>query len=209
MTDIIVPAKNHIANNIVEMDTPSLENELRRVLSVTIENIAYLGTIWRELDRRGVDLSAYRQGLGRFLPMIAGGHLAPEAMIKFIGNITILRSIQTLPIEDQKRLAKGDKIEIADIDRSGKIVRRKIFARELTSGQAKIVFDYGRIRSAKEQENMLLEAISPTKRRERKKEPTARKYTVNVDPKAKTIRIGRMSFPTEIVIDALRKAELI
>lgn len=209
MNNIIKPARHHIANNIKDMDTPCLIGELKRVLTFTVDNIAYLGEIWRELDYRGVDLSAHRQGMGRFLPLIASGQLAPEAMLKFIGNMTILRSIQNLPINEQKKLAAGKKIKIAELTMDGCVTKKEIEAEKLTPAQAKIVFDYGRIRPIDEQENMIAGAISSVERKKRKKEPAARKYSVNVDIKAKTIKIGKMSVPTEVVIDALRKSGLI
>ena len=69
--DIIRSPRLEIATRVHEMDTPTLRGELARALTVTAETLEYLAAIWRELERRGQDLSELRKGMGQYLPLIA------------------------------------------------------------------------------------------------------------------------------------------
>jgi hypothetical protein len=205
--DIIKSPRLEIANQVHEMDTSTLLGELERALAVTAETIAYLGAVWRELERRGIDLSRYRIGMGQYLPLIAAGQLDPQAIVRFSGRISLLRAVQTLPLPEQQRLARGEPIRVVSVAHDGSLATADVDAANLTAEQIRTVFDYGRIRSEAEQENMLASARTAVRRRE--KLPAARQYKIRVSQDRKVVRIGRMSIPADDLIEELRSAGLL
>lgn len=206
MNNLIEDPRKHVATQISEMDNAALLSELERVLAVTAETIAYLGQIWRELDRRGIDLTPYRQGMGQYLPLVASGQLAPDAIVKFSGKMMLLRAVQSLPVPEQTRLAAGAKVDVVSLDPEGEIAIHQVEASSLTGDQIKILFDAGRIRSVEEQSNMLRSMMTI---RKRKKLPSARNYRISIDREKKSVRIGKMQIPASDLIAALKEAGLI
>lgn len=204
-TEIIRSPRLEVATRVADMDTSVLLRELKRALVVTAETIAYLGAVWRELERRGQDLSNYRTGIGEYLPLVAAGQLAPEAMVQFIGRLQLLRAVRLLPIDEQRRLADGGTVTVLREDRrTGALLPTEVPATTLTGEQIKQVFDGGRLRDVAEQANMIDSTRVAARRR--RSLPAARRYRVNVDIDAKTVKIGRMILPLQEVIDALEAA---
>lgn len=206
-TEIIRSPRLDIANRVNEMDTAMLRDELKRALAVTAETIAYLGEIWRELERRGENLTEFRVGMGQYLPLVAAGQLDPAAMVRFTGRISLLRAIQTLPITDQRRLAAGEKVKVYKLDMEGKPSTQEVPATALTAEQIRMVFDAGRLRPVDEQANMIESARLAARRRGRM--PAARRYRVHIDQDKRTAKIGRMTLPVQEIVDALIDAGVI
>lgn len=207
-TDVIRSPRLEIASRIIEMETPVLLRELRRALAVTAETIAYLGDVWRELERRGEDLSAYRVGLGEYLPLVAAGQLAPEAMVNFTGRLQLLRAVRLLPVDKQRQLAAGATVTVIREDReTGILTPNEVPAVNLTGEQIRLVFDSGRMRDVAEQVNMIESARVAARRR--RSLPASRHYRIHVDKAAKTVKIGRMVLPLQAVIDALTEADVL
>lgn len=200
--DIVRSPRLDLATRVHEMDTPTLRAELARVLTVTADTLVYLAAVWRELERRGEDLSALRSGIGQYIPLIANGQLAAEALVHFAGRISLLRAVQSLPIDEQRRLALGGKLPVVTIAPDGQLDQTDVPAVSLTTEQIRMVFDVGRIRAPSEQRNLLASTRTAAKRRATR----GRNYRVRIDKEAGTVQVGRMSVSIEEVIDALRLA---
>jgi len=203
--EVIRSPRLDIANRVSEMDTPMLRAELARALTVTAETLAYLGEVWRELERRGEDLSDIRAGLGQYLPRIAAGQLDAEVVVRFAGRQALLRAVGSLPINEQRRLALGGKVKVVSIGEAGKIEEAAVPVAMLTTQQVRIVFDEGRVRSVAEQQNIIDSARVAARRRQ--KEP--RRYRLHVDRAAGQLRVGNMTVPVEEVVSALRGAGML
>jgi hypothetical protein len=91
-----------------------LRAELVRGLTMTAAGLARMGWVWQELERRGCDLSDLRQGIALYLPEIASGRLAPEAVVAFASRRSILRALTGVPLNEQRRLAAGGTLPIID-----------------------------------------------------------------------------------------------
>lgn len=147
MTELIVPDRNEITG----WDTARLRSELTRAVTLTAAGLAYLAMIWNELTRRGEDLSELRSGLATYLPMIANGTLAAEAVVQFAGQRGLLNRLAHRPLDEQRRLAEGEPVPVAI-----GAEERLLTARQLTMRQVAIVFDdQGRVRSPIEQRQAL------------------------------------------------------
>lgn len=175
------------AAELGNLSTQALRAELAQSIMMTARHLAYLAMIWRELENRGEDLSELRVGLAIYLPQIAAGQLEAETVIRFAGRPLILRSVATLSLDQQRRLAAGEPLPVLTIGASGEYEHTTLPAQTLTAAQARMVFEQGRIRTIDEQ-RAVLESRRVASRRRHAASPDGR---VQYDPKADTVKIGR------------------
>lgn len=136
--------------DIRNLDTDALRRELASALNHTARHLLYLASIWAELERRGEDLSALRSGINVYLPLIAAGSVVPEAVIRFAGNVTLLRAVTALPPDQQRKIAGGDPVLVAE-KRGDDFTHRMLPAHSLSFDQVRQVFGERCIRSEAEQ----------------------------------------------------------
>jgi len=99
------------ALDLSTVDTAKLYDMLADALEMTAESLVYLGSVVRELELRGEDVSYLRNdGVGRYLLRIAGGDLAAEVVVKYAGSRQLLESIATLPLQRQRDIATGNEL---------------------------------------------------------------------------------------------------
>ena len=143
-----------------------LRSQLANQIALTAESLLSAAAIWTELMRRGVDLGAFRSGLAFYLPKIARRELAPEAVVTFAGQRTLLQSMIGMPLDQQRRFAAGDAIEIAEEDGNGKVALQQRRLAELSLKEVLLAIGDGRVRSFAEQRRSLLQnASEPTRQR--------------------------------------------
>lgn len=202
-TEIIRSPRLELATRVGEMDTATLRGELARALTVTADTLFYLAEIWKELERRGEDLSDLRAGIGRYIPLIAAGRLDASAVVQFAGRPALLRAMQTLTTKEQRRIATGGQLDVATIGPDGSVIETKVSAALLTGEQIRLAFGEDGIRPLEEQMNLI---ASANVRRHRQRAPAARNYRVRVDIERGTVQVGRMVVTVKEVVSALRQA---
>ncbi len=190
------------AYELNNMSVQQLRAELARSLTMSAQHLAYLATIWSELEKRGEDLSDLRTGLAVYLPQIAAGRLDASAVIRFAGQPTVLRSISTLPLDEQRALAEGKSVEVLTIGHDGGYTATSMPAYALTATQARMVFDTEKIRSITEQRAIFDTTRVSAARRARPGQDGKVRY----DSKADVLRIGRSSATVGEVLAALAVA---
>ncbi|MBS7810553.1 ribbon-helix-helix protein, CopG family [Roseococcus pinisoli] len=99
---------------IMTATTADLRRELAQALEVTAAHLGRVAMIWRELERRGEDLSALRGGLWAYMPLIASGRLRAELVVKYAGHSTLLRRLADLRPEDQGRILTDDTVPVVE-----------------------------------------------------------------------------------------------
>lgn len=205
MNDIKLTTGNFISPaDLGNLSNQRLREELAKSLTFSAQHLAYLATIWAELERRGEDLSDLRTGLAVYLPQIAAGRLDAEAVIRFAGQPTVLRSIAGLPLERQQALAHGEAVKVLTVDGSGRFAESEIPAYALTASQARMVFDGDKIFSSEEQRAMLASRrVSKAIRVQ-----PGPQNRVRYDAKADVLRIGRSSATVGEVTAALAAAAI-
>lgn len=149
-------------DRIRSLDTPTLRAELAASLGVTARHLVHLAAVWAELERRGEDLSDLRTGIGVYLPAIAAGTVAPEAVVAFAGQPTLLRAVTSLPPDEQKRLASGGTVPVV-VRQGDAYTHRMLPASALTAGLARQVFGERSVRSEAEQIAVLTTAAPRAK----------------------------------------------
>jgi len=181
---------------LAAMDTANLRAELAHGLTLTAVTLTKLGMVWAELERRGEDLSDLRVGIARTLPLIAAGRLAAEAVVAFAGRPMILRAIEGVPLDVQRRLADGEPIPIY---LPGESAPKSLPLARIPSAAVTRVIADGMVRTPAEQRLAI-------RSKKHKADAGDRKYKVNVDRENRTIKMGKMTIPIATIIAAMAEA---
>lgn len=183
------------------MDTPALRAELASALGHTAKQLVRLAVIWVELESRGEDLSALRTGLGTYLPAIAAGTVAPEAVVAFAGQKALLRAVISLPPDEQRRLAAGGTVPMAVASEDG-YTHRMVSLAALPARAIYQVFGDRCVRSVPAQIAILSAAPPPWKGDGK----PIRRGRITVDRKNGIIRVGRAVAQLTEVVAAMKAA---
>lgn len=197
--DLITQAAGLPSTELQAMSTEQLRGELARSLQLNAAQLLHLAAVWRELERRGEDLTDLRSGMGAYLPMIAGGRLAADAVVKFAGQPTLLRAMFDLPLDLQQELVNGKPLPVLGLDTAGNPRVTELPAYSLTAAQVRQVFGPARIRDQREQEAVLVQTVT-RKKAARAAAPQAR---VRFDAQSDQLVIGRTRLPVASVFEAL------
>jgi hypothetical protein len=179
----LVPART--VSDLAAATTEALRAELARGLTLTADHLARLGSIWAELERRGEDLSDLREGLAEWLPRIAAGRLAAEAVVAFATRRGLLRALDGVPLDRQRRLAAGEPVSVIDVSTDDGVL--ELPATRLPPAAVRLVFADGEVRSPQAQRL----ALRP--RRPRREDDQDRRYRPRYDHATGTVRVGRMT----------------
>ena len=181
---------------LATVPTDDLRKQLAHGLTLTAVTLTRLGAVWAELERRGEDLSDLKTGIARTLPLIAAGRLASEAVVAFAGRPMILRALDGVPLEQQRRLADGEPIPVYLQGESAPMAMP--LARIPAAAVTRVISD-GIVHTPAEQRLAI-------RAKKRKTVEGDRRYTVTVDREARTIKIGKMTIPIATIIAALAEA---
>lgn len=135
MTNDLSPAARPGSVALGNMTIEELRAELAKSLSITAAHMQHLAAIWRELERRGEDLSDLKSGLWSFMPLIARGDLKAELVVKYAGYTTLLRRLATLPLAEQENLLVDDVVTVIEHVNGAWVEHRKAL-RDLRSTEA-------------------------------------------------------------------------
>lgn len=124
----------------------ALHRSVELAEDLIIEMAAFLG-VARD---RGLDLSEFRMALFRALLRLADGATLPKIIFMFQNKGALLNKISMLPLCDQKKIADGQPLAVAEVV-DGQIVERRIATHDLSYPEIRQVFDYGHIRTLDEQ----------------------------------------------------------
>lgn len=183
---VLAPAPEPIGGlELSRVPTDDLRAELARGLTLTADTLTRLGSIWAELERRGEDLSALRTGLARTLPLIAAGRLAAEAVVAFAGRASVLRALEGVPLERQRRLAAGEPVEVIDAATPDGALSLPLSA--LPAAALRLVFADGEVRTPQQQR------LSLRPRPRRPREEGERRYRPRYDRATGLVHVGRMA----------------
>lgn len=187
--------------DIASMGTAELRAELAASLNMTARHILRLALIWAELERRGEDLSELRNGIGAYLPAIAAGTVAAEAVVAFAGQPVLLRHVSTLPIAEQRRLAAGGTVPLVVTSDKG-YTHRMIPLSALPARSIPQVFGARCIRNEAAQIAQLSAPPPPWKGNGK----PVRRGRIVVDRKLSVVRVGKAQVTLTEMVEALRAA---
>jgi hypothetical protein len=193
MNEIVPRPEPRLA--LESMSEDALYQELVRGLTLTAEALTRLSLVWAELEKRGRDLSDLREGLARYLPLIAGGLLAAEAVVAFAGRASVLRALEGLPLARQRDLASGGEVEVIEGDGTVSVPLSR-----LPGSAIRLVFDQGRIRTPAQQRL----ALRPREKKPREKK---NKWRPAYNPDTGLVQVGRMQVQLADLVSAISAAQ--
>lgn len=192
-------APREMPTELAAVPTDALRAELARGLTLTADTLMRLGLIWQELEKRGENLDDLRHGLARTLPLIAAGRLAAEAVVAFAGKALVLRALEGVPLDQQRRLANGELLKVLDLANPGGTVEMPLA--RLPAAAVRVVFGEGEVRTPEQQRL----AFRPRSKR-RREEADERRYRPRYDPAAGTVTVGRMTVQVADLLHELSAA---
>ena len=102
-------------NDLAYVTIDELIDQLDGAWGLTPYTVASSARVYAELERRGYDLSKYARGIGKFLPQVARGEVAPELVVALMADPTRILIAAVLPWDQQIALAADGRIDIADL----------------------------------------------------------------------------------------------
>lgn len=162
MNDIALPI-----DDISKTDTETLRNHLARALKMTAQALVYLAAIWKELERRGEDLSDLRTSLSDYLPRIADGTLDPDLVVKYAGRKMLIKAIGNLPLEQQCALAVAGTVPAVVVENGLPEIDEAFPLMQIKAHDVRFIFSESGIRPVSEQvelRNRNLSRVAPRKR---------------------------------------------
>lgn len=185
--------------DVADMSIPELRAELANALTVTAVGLARAAAIWTELNNRGEDIPL-RSGLSIWLPRIAAGALAAEAVVAFAGQRMLLHRMVGMPLDEQRRLAAGGKITVAAANEAGEIVHESRAVASLSSREVTLAIADGTVRPLDAQTRSLA-----AKRPRRKRASRTSAAIIRADTARGLLQIGRSSVAPDDIVDALAR----
>ena len=173
------------AAELSKWTTDELRQDLANCLSLTAATLTRAAAVFVELERRGEDLTELRKGWGWTFPMIADGRLAAEAVVRFCGMPTHLRALVGLPLDQQRKIAAGEPIEVVMRDDPKTTVQ--IPLKQIRADILPVVFQNGEVMPpAAQRVNLRAQAKAI---RQQDKTP-AKTYRIQTGPVPGTIKVG-------------------
>ena len=137
--------------DLTRLSNEELRTVLAKQLTLTAAALMEAALIWTELQRRGVDMTALRSGLASYLPRIARRELAAEAVVTFAGRRALLQSLSGMSLDEQRRYAAGETVNVVECDDNGALVTSQRQLNELSQREIVLVIANGRVRTPAEQ----------------------------------------------------------
>lgn len=191
------------SGDVTALSTGDLRAELARALELTAHGLARASVIWSELVRRGESVPELRSGLAMWLPRIARGDLAAEAVVAFAGQRMLLQRMVGMPLHEQRKFAEGAEISVAAINEKGEIVGEKKPLVRLSAREILLALgEGGTIRPVIEQTRTLSRSLTKIRTRTHSGHSTA---TIRAEKETGLLQIGRTRVDPTDIADALRR----
>ena len=189
-------------DQLIQMSTHDIKEELTKVLTVTAENLAYMAMLWRELEERGEDLSGIKGGMMEYIQLIAAKRIDARLVVEYAGRKTLLNYLSKLSTSEQQKIIETGKVDIV-IENDGEYFHKSLSLVDADISQISQAFDpfsKSGLRSEAKQIEMMEAKASPKAIRKR------RITKVEIDPKSKTLIAGGKNIMLESVLEAIEKA---
>ena len=137
---------------ILKVDSPAtLSNDelmraIRSRMRLSIEVLEELAALIKEARHRRMSLAEFSTGYPRRLVAVADGQLDAGLLFKFCDNNALLDAVMCVPVDTQRKLAKGGTVLVVEHDdKSGELVTSEKLLRNLSGPQCRLVFADGEL----------------------------------------------------------------
>lgn len=154
MNELMTTPKNNLAL-FQAMDTDELKKRLAETINVTARGLYETSLIYEELRARGEPVEEMRLALAPYLPRIARGEIAAEAVLSLAGQKTALDRVSLMPPDRQRAILGESFPVVTDVGGAAPVVvSRRIV--EMSAREVKLLItDDGRVLSADAQAEVL------------------------------------------------------
>ncbi|WP_125782808.1 hypothetical protein [Pseudoalteromonas rubra] len=171
-----------VGNEIRSYSDDKIKQAFTQGLEITVRQLKYLAMLWKEMEHRDMDLSAYRTGMGRFIELIANNQIMAELVFKYAGHNTLLNAIRLLPADEQQTLAQQQTITLVEPDKTGTaFVEREIAPELIPSRYIQHVFSEFGVRTRDQQKERLMKLKLVKKQRTKAIPRRARKVELDAE----------------------------
>ena len=198
MAEIEIVASAPAELELAAVETSALHVQLRDAVGLTERSLERVARIWRELVRRGEDLSGYQMPFAKFLMPVADGRLLAALVVKMSGQPRALERIGDLPIREQQELLNGRRVDVyRGPDRVDSLPLD-----QLTFSDIALAVRDGRIWKISEQQSIYDRVQGGRKTRSRP--PLGRPARIAINPEGNLV-VGTTVVQPERVIAVLRQ----
>jgi len=181
--DAFEGSHEQVSTDISSLSNQELDQLFAESLTNTAKGLHIMALCFSEKLRRGLPTPDIRSGILIYIPAIAQGKLAAEAVVTFAGMPSVINRLKGMNLEEQRKFAAGKRIEVAERDENGEIVFEKKPLALLTCKQVIRAIDFGQVRSRPAQINSLKNEVITTRRPPKQK----RKVKISVDKDTGTL----------------------
>lgn len=189
-------------SEIKAMDTDDLKSRLARAVGVTARGLYEASLIYEELRLRGEPVEEMRIALAPYLPRIARGEVAAEAVLGLAGFRTALDRVALMPPDKQREVINQTIPVVISVDGdTPTVITRRID--EMTAREVRVLIsDYGRVLSVEEQADVLRTSkLRGVKSHSTK--PRGRQPRIAID--GHHVVVGKQAVTITHLLDELRK----
>ncbi|MDG1315019.1 MAG: hypothetical protein P8P29_05790 [Flavobacteriaceae bacterium] len=188
-------------NSLQEITTNNLFAEIANIKIQEAAGITRICQILSELVERKTNHPLLNNPITRWFREINSEKLHPEFAMAFCSQPMLIKSVIGLKLSQQQHLAAGGKISMVELDASYEL---KTVEKELTRFSAtdiRTVFNFGKIRSIKSQEQKLQEKLKNISKTETPKLSRVRSDTEKncLLISGKDIKIGELKEPLKAI----------
>jgi len=145
-------------NPYPEMEAMSVEDlkaVVHQALMVSVESLTKAAYAIVQMQKKGANVEAMRYVLLPFFLLIAAKKLLAEVVVKFVGNMPLLKKIAALPTSTQEQLASGGKVKLL-VEENGQTTHLLVDPLDLIGPQIAQVFGDGVVRDEAQQKTYLV-----------------------------------------------------
>jgi len=193
------------AEHMSSLTTEALRQRLADAITVSARGIYETALIFEELRRRGEPVDELRLSLAPYLPRIARGELAAEAVIALAGFRTALNRIALLPVDEQRAILTR-RIEVVSSVIDGRRLTAHRAISEMTAREVEqVISDDGRVRDVSEQSSFIESGNNAREARRNPKIGLPRGSQPAISISGDYIRVGRQAVRIKYLVEQLSK----
>ena len=142
------------SDQLQAMSTHDLKLALADSIEMTAKRLMQMAAIWRVLEARGEDLSALRQGIVGYIPMIAHDRLDARVVVQYAGQKTLLAALAKLSLNEQRKVLETGTVTALRIE-GDQVVEKTLALSKMAAADVYLAFGEGGLRPIDDQRVLL------------------------------------------------------
>lgn len=144
--------------DLTKATTAQLWQMFREGIATSASGLMAAALAWKEMERRGIDLTKARTPLTNRLTAVADGKLAAAVLLRYGHSATVLDNFLGVDLDKQSEMANAD-YRVAVVKRDG--ASTMLRPDDLSVSEFKRVFQGGRVQTVAEQKKAMPKPTKP------------------------------------------------